>query len=312
MALRLPSGHEAEKAEQDAMPDDKEGTHPESGYVYSNNLYTTMACRDAAAARDLMRSVEINNIVLAKQALLYPNILTLRLFDSQGSSWTPLHNAAVNDAIEIFELVLNKAAIMLNASEVVNAASSAGVTPLMVASMFGRVTMVKLLLEYGAGVTTETYGGRENAVEWALRHKLNQWEEVHELLIYAAVQKRRSWYTSYCKLNLLCATADENNWLDPNTILEVTELQRAQLCEDAQTKGNWSVLRLQETITSTERLLKTSQRTIWAQLPTTWYNMAEQAKSLQLLVEKLRLLQRRVNGWDMTHIDRERVARRPQ
>lgn len=86
--------------------------------------------------------------------------------DINKPGWTPLHYASTSGHLEIMRLLLDKHAY-------IDAASPNGSTPLMMASMYGTSSAVKLLLESGAdpliknelGLTAIDFAQRANRTD---------------------------------------------------------------------------------------------------------------------------------------------------
>lgn len=96
--------------------------------------------------------------------------------------WTPLHYAASKAHIDVAKLLIaNKAMI--------NAPSSEGTTPIMMAAFSGRMPMVQLLLDAGADITTRNVKG-QNASDWAAMAKRNDLSAQLVPIIAKAEQQR--------------------------------------------------------------------------------------------------------------------------
>lgn len=96
--------------------------------------------------------------------------------------WTPLHYAASKANIDVAKLLLANQAM-------VNAPSSEGTTPIMMAAFSGRMPMVQLLLDAGADITTKNLKG-QNASDWAYAAKRGELAAQLIPLIKSAEQQR--------------------------------------------------------------------------------------------------------------------------
>jgi hypothetical protein len=79
----------------------------------------------------LMGNLELAKLLVTKEA------------DINKTGWTPLHYAASKDHVEMIAFLLDNHAY-------IDAASPNGTTPLMMASMYGSILSVRLLIDQGA------------------------------------------------------------------------------------------------------------------------------------------------------------------